>query len=75
MSNQNYRFNIAKNCPICNKSFITDLFHEEDMCNKCLDIYQVIPSIEDEDLYQDDIKEVIDSLVSPSGRAKVYRYD
>lgn len=71
----NYRFNIAKNCPICNKSFITDLFHEDDMCKNCLDIYQVIPSVDDEDLYQDDIREVIDSLVSPYGRTPVVRYD
>lgn len=71
---QNYRFNIARNCPICNKSFITDLFHEEDMCKRCEDIYQVIPSIDDE-FYLEDVSDIIDSLVSPSGRAKVYRYD
>lgn len=31
----NYRFNIAKECPICGKSFITDIFEEEDNCSAC----------------------------------------
>ena len=72
----NYRFNIAKTCELCGKSFITDIFAEEELCDNCLDIYQVLDA-EESDRYctEDDLEEVLDSLVYTSSRTPAYRYD
>jgi hypothetical protein len=72
----NYRFNIAKNCAVCSKSFITDIFAEEELCSSCLDIYQVLDA-EESDGYctEDDLEEVLCSIVYTSSRTPAYRYD
>ena len=39
MTRNNYKFNIAKECLLCGNSFITDIFNEEDNCEKCSSVY------------------------------------
>lgn len=65
----NYRFNIAKECPICGKSFITDIFDEEDNCSACNAVYGYYEEDNSDD-------EVFDSLMSAGwSRTAVVRYD
>lgn len=77
MSINNYRFNIAKDCPICGKGFITDIFEEKTMCNSCESVYTFSEYEEDSDTYYiEGVKDVIDSVVNnASCRTSVYRYD
>lgn len=65
----NYRFNIAKECPICNKSFITDIFEEEEHCSACNAVFTYYEE-------ETDKKEVLDSLNTYGwSRSAVVRYD
>ena len=77
MNNNNYRFNIAKTCEICKKSFITDIFQEKEMCSNCESIYQVLETCEDDEEFIDnDISDVINSIVNQGNcRAVAVRYD
>lgn len=70
-SHNNYRFNIAKPCCICSKSFITDIFDEKDLCTSCEEIYHVTESY-DEDEY---VRDYLHGIVNSDGRTRVVRYD
>lgn len=70
MSNHNnYRFNIAKECPICGKSFITDIFEEEDNCSACNAVYHMYEE-------ENTKNEVLDDLMAYGwSRSVAVRYD
>ena len=72
----NYRFNIAKTCTVCTKSFITDIFAEEELCSDCKSIYQVLEP-DDTAGYdiENDLEDVIESIVHASSRTPAVRYD
>lgn len=64
-----FRYNIAKVCATCGKGFITDMFEEADVCNKC-------NSSESSYEADEEIRQEIDMLINPYGyRSKAHFYD
>lgn len=65
----NYRFNIAKECKLCGKSFITDIFEEADICSNCESVYSYSESTDTSSDYLDDL------VTQGWSRTIVYRYE
>lgn len=72
---KNIIYNKNKKCPKCNSTYLDYLEKEYKSCDDCKDYYTVLKN---QDLFinnsEEDVKEVIDSVLKSNIKTPVYRY-